>query len=65
MSLRDISVTPYTYVRRTFKDNFEKTFNFSRRCEVLKWKIYLENEIKFISVNISIMTDLLENPDVA
>lgn len=31
----------------------------------LNGKIYLENEIKFISVNISIVTDLLENPDVA
>lgn len=65
MSLRDISVTPYKYVRRTFKDSFEKNLITVEDVKFLNGKIFLENEIKFLSPNISIVTDLLENPDVA
>lgn len=42
-----------------------KHLNTVEGVKFLNGKIYLENEIKFISANISIVTDLLENPDVA
>lgn len=59
MSLRNVSATPYTYVRRTLKDNYTIEY-----VKFLNGKIYIENEIKFIGANISIVTDKLENPVV-
>lgn len=63
LALRNISVPPHTCVE-LLRKLLREHLNIAGDVKYLNGKIDLENEIKVISAKISIVTDLLENPDV-